>query len=63
MSHATVAPVAAGPVIIGTGHPLAFIVGPCVIESAAHVLDLATEIAAIDRRKQRGASVAEAAAT
>jgi 2-dehydro-3-deoxyphosphooctonate aldolase (KDO 8-P synthase) len=45
-----VASVAAGSVSIGTGHPLAFIVGPCVIESAAHVLDLATEIAAIGRR-------------
>jgi 2-dehydro-3-deoxyphosphooctonate aldolase (KDO 8-P synthase) len=45
-----VAPVVAGPVSIGTGHPLAFIVGPCVIESAAHVLDLAVEIAAIGRR-------------
>jgi 2-dehydro-3-deoxyphosphooctonate aldolase (KDO 8-P synthase) len=45
-----VAPVAAGSVTIGTNHPLAFIVGPCVIESASHVLDMATEIAGIGRR-------------
>jgi len=29
---------------IGGGHPLAFIVGPCVIESASHALDLAQVI-------------------
>jgi 2-dehydro-3-deoxyphosphooctonate aldolase (KDO 8-P synthase) len=29
---------------IGDGHPLAFIVGPCVIESAAHALDMAQAI-------------------
>jgi 2-dehydro-3-deoxyphosphooctonate aldolase (KDO 8-P synthase) len=29
---------------VGGGHPLAFIVGPCVIESAAHVLELATAV-------------------
>jgi 2-dehydro-3-deoxyphosphooctonate aldolase (KDO 8-P synthase) len=29
---------------IGGGHPLVFIVGPCVIESAAHALGLATAI-------------------
>jgi len=45
-----VQPVAAGSVTIGTGRPLAFIIGPCVIESAAHVVDIATEIAAIARR-------------
>ena len=33
--------VRAGTVTFGTGHPLGFILGPCVIESAAHVLDLA----------------------
>jgi len=42
--------VAAGAVTIGTGRPLAFIIGPCVIESASHVVDIATEIAAIARR-------------
>ena len=30
-----------GPVTFGTGHPLAFILGPCVIESEAHALDIA----------------------
>ncbi len=39
--------VRAGTVTFGTGHPLGFILGPCVIESAAHVLDLALEIQAI----------------
>ena len=42
--------VAAGAVTFGTGHPLAFILGPCVIESDAHVLDMAIEIAAIATR-------------
>lgn len=47
-----VQPVSAGSVTIGTGHALAFIVGPCVIESAAHVADIALEIAAIGQRLQ-----------
>ena len=34
-----VAPVAVGPVSFGTGHPLAFILGPCVIESTQHAID------------------------
>ncbi len=42
--------VRAGTVTFGTGHPLGFILGPCVIESAAHVLDLALEIQAIATR-------------
>lgn len=42
--------VRAGTVTFGTGHPLGFILGPCVIESAAHVLDLALEIQAIALR-------------
>ncbi len=42
--------VRAGTVTFGTGHPLGFILGPCVIESAAHVLDLALEIQAIAAR-------------
>lgn len=37
----SVARVTAGAVSIGGGHPLAFILGPCVIESEAHALDLA----------------------
>jgi 2-dehydro-3-deoxyphosphooctonate aldolase (KDO 8-P synthase) len=35
---------------IGGGHPLAFIVGPCVIESASHALETAAEIKAIAAR-------------
>jgi 2-dehydro-3-deoxyphosphooctonate aldolase (KDO 8-P synthase) len=35
---------------IGGGHPLAFIVGPCVIESASHALDLAHAIRDITSR-------------
>ena len=34
-----VASVAAGSVSIGTGHPLAFILGPCVIESTQHAIE------------------------
>jgi 2-dehydro-3-deoxyphosphooctonate aldolase (KDO 8-P synthase) len=33
-----------GPLAIGSGAPLAFIAGPCVIESASHALDLAQAI-------------------
>lgn len=36
-----VAPVTAGSVTLGSGHPLAFILGPCVIESETHALELA----------------------
>lgn len=39
-----VAPVKAGTVTIGTGHPLAFILGPCVIESESHAIEMATAI-------------------
>ena len=42
--------VAIGPVAFGPGHPLAFILGPCVIESRAHAVDLAIEVAAIGER-------------
>jgi 2-dehydro-3-deoxyphosphooctonate aldolase (KDO 8-P synthase) len=45
-----VTPVAVGPVLFGPGHPLGFVVGPCVIESRAHAIDLALEIAAVARR-------------
>ena len=46
----TVSPVSAGPVTFGTGHPLAFILGPCVIESESHAVDLAVALAAIAQR-------------
>lgn len=36
-----VTPVAAGRVTFGTGHPLAFILGPCVIEGTQHAIDTA----------------------
>jgi 2-dehydro-3-deoxyphosphooctonate aldolase (KDO 8-P synthase) len=45
-----VAPVSVGPVSFGPGHPLGFVLGPCVIESKAHAVDLAVEITAIARR-------------
>jgi 2-dehydro-3-deoxyphosphooctonate aldolase (KDO 8-P synthase) len=45
-----VTPVQAGAVSFGTGHPLAFILGPCVIESEAHVVEIAGAIAAIAAR-------------
>jgi 2-dehydro-3-deoxyphosphooctonate aldolase (KDO 8-P synthase) len=37
----SVTPVAAGAVTFGTGHPLAFVLGPCVIESTQHAIDTA----------------------
>ena len=36
-----VSPVTAGSVSFGTGHPLAFVLGPCVIESTQHAIDTA----------------------
>ena len=45
-----VAPVAAGPVSFGSGQPLAFILGPCVIESEAHALGIGSAIAEIGKR-------------
>ena len=42
MQH--VPPVSAGAVTFGTGHPLAFILGPCVIESTQHAIDLAVAL-------------------
>jgi 2-dehydro-3-deoxyphosphooctonate aldolase (KDO 8-P synthase) len=45
-------PVRVGPLSIGGGSPLAFIVGPCVIESPAHVLNMAIAIKAIAARCQ-----------
>jgi 2-dehydro-3-deoxyphosphooctonate aldolase (KDO 8-P synthase) len=45
-----VVPVAAGPVTFGPGHPLGFVLGPCVIESRTHAVDLAIEIDRVARR-------------
>jgi len=42
-----VTPVAIGPVTIGTGHRLAFIAGPCVIESEAHAIATARALVEI----------------
>src|SRR5687768_10950195 len=42
-----VTPVAAGSVSFGTGHPLAFILGPCVIEGTQHAIDTAVALADI----------------
>ncbi|MGH9175100.1 MAG: 3-deoxy-8-phosphooctulonate synthase, partial [Vicinamibacterales bacterium] len=42
--------VSVGTVTLGTGHPLAFIVGPCVIESEAHALGIARALAEIGAR-------------
>ena len=44
------APVRVGPLTIGGGAPLAFIAGPCVIESPAHVLNMALAIKEIAAR-------------
>ena len=45
-------PVRIGSFSIGDGQPLAFIVGPCVIESAAHALDMAYAIRDVAGRVQ-----------
>lgn len=45
-----VATVDTGAVRFGTGQPLAFIVGPCVIESASHAMELAMQLKAIAAR-------------
>ena len=45
-----VAPVSAGPVTFGTGHPLVFILGPCVIESEAHAVDVGLFVAELGQR-------------
>ena len=42
-----VSPVTAGSVSFGSGHPLAFILGPCVIESTQHAIDTAVALKAI----------------
>lgn len=46
----SVTPVSAGAVTFGTGHPLAFILGPCVIESTQHAIDIALAIKEIAAR-------------
>jgi 2-dehydro-3-deoxyphosphooctonate aldolase (KDO 8-P synthase) len=43
-------PVSVGPFSIGGGQPLAFILGPCVIESARHAMDMAVAIREIALR-------------
>jgi 2-dehydro-3-deoxyphosphooctonate aldolase (KDO 8-P synthase) len=48
MPHVT--PVSAGSVSFGSGHPLAFVLGPCVIESEAHAMDTAIALKAIAAR-------------
>ena len=46
----SVTPVSAGAVSFGTGHPLAFILGPCVIESTQHAMDTAIALKEIAAR-------------
>jgi 2-dehydro-3-deoxyphosphooctonate aldolase (KDO 8-P synthase) len=46
----SVAPVAIGGLAVGTGHPLTVIAGPCVIESAAHALEIAAALREIGRQ-------------
>ncbi len=45
-----VASVTAGGVTLGSRHPLAFILGPCVIESEAHALEMAAAVKEIAGR-------------
>jgi 2-dehydro-3-deoxyphosphooctonate aldolase (KDO 8-P synthase) len=45
-----VPPLQIGEIPIGGEHPLVFIGGPCVIESARHATDLAAELAALSAR-------------
>ena len=33
-----------GSLVVGAGHPLAFVAGPCVIESASHVMEMALAV-------------------
>jgi len=49
-----VKPVSIGTLSIGGGSPLAFIVGPCVIESAAHAMETAMAIREIAARTRLG---------
>jgi 2-dehydro-3-deoxyphosphooctonate aldolase (KDO 8-P synthase) len=53
MKHSSEIPepyVQAGPVAIGTGHPLAIIAGPCVIEDPDTVLKIAAELETVRSR-------------
>jgi 2-dehydro-3-deoxyphosphooctonate aldolase (KDO 8-P synthase) len=50
MTHTMVRPATIGAVTIGTGHPLALIAGPCVIESRAHALETALALKEIAAR-------------
>jgi len=45
-----VRPVSIGALSIGGGHPFALVAGPCVIESAAHALDMATALKEVTAR-------------
>jgi 2-dehydro-3-deoxyphosphooctonate aldolase (KDO 8-P synthase) len=45
-----VRPVSAGNVTFGTGHPLGFVLGPCVIESEGHAIEMALAIKEIAAR-------------
>ena len=47
---ADVSPARAGDIVIGTGHPLALIAGPCVIESQSHALETAFQLREIAAR-------------
>jgi 2-dehydro-3-deoxyphosphooctonate aldolase (KDO 8-P synthase) len=47
-------PVQIGSLSVGGGHPLVFIAGPCVIESAQHALDTAAGILEVARRTGAG---------
>jgi len=45
-----VKPVRIGSFSVGGGHPLAFILGPCVIESASHALEMAAAVREVAAR-------------
>jgi 2-dehydro-3-deoxyphosphooctonate aldolase (KDO 8-P synthase) len=49
-----VKPVSIGTLTVGGGSPLVFIAGPCVIESAAHAMEMATAIREIADRTRLG---------
>jgi len=43
-------PARIGPITVGAGHPLAFILGPCAIESPAHALEMAEAVKGVGER-------------
>ncbi len=45
-----VSPARAGDIVIGSGHPLALIAGPCVIESQSHAVEMAFQLREIAAR-------------